>query len=498
MLSVVPTAWHNGGVGEYRLDLLGWFQFERLCQTLLTIPYGLAVETWGGSRDLGRDAYTEGSLRFPDPMVDTDGPFLFQAKFVEDAAMLGRRAITRLKGALAQEAKKLIDLQKDPALEWDPPRHYVLMTNVYIGAARRAEVVSVIKKGLPNTVRVHLLHEPEIEAMINGAPGVRLSFPQILSLRDLSGLLEDVVNRDLANRTQALLADAQELAAVFVPTRAHYRAVDTVSRYHFVVLTGPPEMGKTAIAKMLALAQATEGWDVVNCRGPSDFDRAFKQDQPEIYVADDAFGSTEYRPQVAEEWAVALPEILQRVDGRHWLVWTSRSAPLKKGLQSLQLQDGAERFPDPGKVLVDASDLTVTEKAMMLYRHAKAHRLSEEARAMVRAQAEAIVMHPHFTPLRVRRFVRLRLDALAADPYDLDAVEDAIEEELAEPTDSMDKSFAALGQVSKDFLVSCLDVRGELTLSAISDAYHRLRHGEEELAPGVVAHQLEEHFLRRL
>jgi len=464
----------------------------------LTLPYGLAIETWGGSRDLGRDAYTEGALRFPDPMVETAGPFLFQAKFVDDAAMLGKRAVTRLKSALAEEAKKLRNLQSDPNREWIPPRHYALMTNVHIGPTRRDELISVIKKGLPDTVRVHLLHEPQLEVMINGAPGVRLSFPQILGLRDLSKLLENVVNRDVANRTQALLTDAQELAAVFVPTRAHYRAVDTVSRHHFVVLTGPPEMGKTAIAKMLALAQATEGWDVVNCRGPVDFDRAFKQEESQIFVADDAFGSTEYRPQVAEEWAVALPEILQRVDGSHWLVWTSRSAPLKEGLQSLHLQDRAERFPEPGKVLVDASELTVTEKAMMLYRHAKAHQLSDEARAMVRAQAEAIVMHPHFTPLRVRRFVRQRLDKLAADPYDRDAVERAIEEELAEPTDSMDKSFAALEQVSKDLLVSCLDVRGELTLSAISDAYHRLRHGEEELAPGIVARRLEEHFLRRL
>ena len=60
-------------MGEYRLDLLGWFQFERLCQTLLTVPYGLAIEAWGGSHGLGRDAYTEDSLRLPDPKVDESG-----------------------------------------------------------------------------------------------------------------------------------------------------------------------------------------------------------------------------------------------------------------------------------------------------------------------------------------------------------------------------------------------------------------------------------------
>lgn len=489
-------------MGEYRLDLLGWFQFERLCQTLLTVPYGLAIEVWGGSRDLARDAYTEESLRFPKPDEDQEGPFLFQVKFVEDAAQLGDRAVTRLKAALREEASKITRLmERDDG--WAQPRHYVVMTNCKVGAGKRAAVTKIIGDALPKT-QVHLLHEPDLEVMINAAPGVRLSFPQILSLRDLKSLLEDVVTRDLANRADALLSDAQEFSAVFVPTRAYHQAVERLREHAFVVLTGPPEMGKTSIAKMIALAQAatpvddTTGWEVVNCRGPGDFDRAFERGRAQVYVADDAFGSTEYRPQVAEEWAQALPDVLQRVDKRHWLIWTSRSEPLRTALECLHLQGRAEGFPEPAKVLVNAGALTVAEKAMMLYRHARAAGLSDAARGVVRANAERIVLHPHFTPLRIRRFVRNRLEELVTEGAQPDEIALAVEEELRESTDSMDKSFGALDQPSKDLLISLLDVPGELTIESIAVAYGRLHRGQEELEIEVVAQRLEEHFLRAL
>ena len=34
---------------QYRLDDLGWFQFEWLCQALLKAMYGAPLEAWGGA-----------------------------------------------------------------------------------------------------------------------------------------------------------------------------------------------------------------------------------------------------------------------------------------------------------------------------------------------------------------------------------------------------------------------------------------------------------------
>lgn len=74
---------------RYDLNKLGWFQFEKLTQASLKIDLGLAVEAWGESTDLGRDAYTQGALQFPDKAKLCDGPFVFQAKFVAGANAAG-------------------------------------------------------------------------------------------------------------------------------------------------------------------------------------------------------------------------------------------------------------------------------------------------------------------------------------------------------------------------------------------------------------------------
>jgi hypothetical protein len=69
---------------RYRLDDLGWLQFEQLCQSLMKARLGLGIESWGGPTDLGRDAYYAGNVQLTQG-IETRGPFVFQAKFVQGA-----------------------------------------------------------------------------------------------------------------------------------------------------------------------------------------------------------------------------------------------------------------------------------------------------------------------------------------------------------------------------------------------------------------------------
>jgi hypothetical protein len=86
---------------EYRLDDLHWTDFEQLCQALLKARLGIGVEAWGGSGDWGNDAYCQASLCYPGSEVQ-EGPFQFQAKFVQGAnaagANQGRRWLRQSNG----------------------------------------------------------------------------------------------------------------------------------------------------------------------------------------------------------------------------------------------------------------------------------------------------------------------------------------------------------------------------------------------------------------
>jgi hypothetical protein len=323
--------------------------------------------------------------------------------------------------------------------------------------------------------------ETELLDAIRRLPELRLKLPSVLSL--------DAAPPDPAAlwRSSVDIDAVRELAKVFVPTPAWQRAVAVLQEHHFLVLTGPPEMGKTAIARMLGLALLSQGWEVHECTRPEQVWERLAPETPQLFIADDAFGSTEYRPDAAERWARDLDRILHATDETHWLVWTSRPAPLREGLRRLHRERGAERFPQPGAVQVDASALGPEEKTLILFRHARAANLRREQRDHLLLVGRDIVEHEHFTPERIRRFV-----ARGASP-------DSIERELREPTEGMAESFAALEFEHRELLYALLDSPpGPVSERELADALRQHARDGLPKAPVDLVDRLADHFLRVL
>jgi hypothetical protein len=342
----------------------------------------------------------------------------------------------------------------------------------------------------PTGPRVEVIGPEAIEALLAKHARVPRLVPSLYGVRNLDGL---------ASSSSWDLAAASELASVFVPTRAYRAALVVLERHNFAVLSGPPEMGKTAIARVLGLALQVEGWEVHECIRPEQIWQAFDRDARQLFIADDAFGSTEYRPDAAERWSVDLPRILQAMDAQHKLVWTSRPAPLRAGLARIHREHGVERFPQPAEVSVDATDLDLEEKATILLRHAQAAPLEGRAVRIVRGHGSTIVDHPHFTPERIRRFVRTRLPQLAAGDESLRDLRPAIELEIAEPTEAMAASFAALGPEHRALLVALVDSPpGAVRERDLATAMRRHAPGGLPAPVNELIDRLRDHFVRVL
>jgi hypothetical protein len=459
-------------VDNYRLDDLGWYQFERLCQALLRAKYGANLEAWGGSRDFGRDAYSSGQLRYPDPKHLSDGPFVFQVKFIANANLPGAKLHSLIFSAVTSENKRISDRLASGL--WENPRHYTLLTNAPLSATLRADLTKLIKQVLPNA-EIKLHGATDIAALLDDSPGIRISYPQILGLRDLSNLLAATVSADVVSRSTISLNMASQLSQIFVATEAYNKALKILDSYGFVVLTGPPEMGKTATAWMIAIARFTNNWEVYDSRSPAEVFRAYKVDRNQVFVADDAFGSTEYRPEIASEWAAQLDRLIAMCGQKHWLIWTSRPGPLKKGLERLHFQGVSTSFPDPMRIQVDASKLSVAEKSQILYRHAKSADLSSEAIDLIRNNAIAIVQSRHFTPLRIKRLISEQLpQVMSADPSQRrDELKKAVHEGLQQPSSAMRTSFAVLPEGTRALLIAMLNGSNRPLRLYELDAYRR-------------------------
>jgi hypothetical protein len=460
----------------YALDQLGWLGFERLAELVLEAETGLSELAWRGSADTRRVADVGVDVALVGCGRRLVGPVTVAVVWVRDDF----DATVRLFEFAACLTEIL--LERDGRL--------LVLTNLDETQARRA---------LPSAIRTDpnqalILGAECIGASLDRHPSIRAAMPSVLGLRELSGLIDD----EVASRSSLDVLAAQELARVFWSTRAHGRALQVLGAHRFVVLTGPPEMGKTAVAQMLALALMTDGWEAHECTDPEQVWRHFDPQRRQVFVADDAFGSTEYRPDAAERWAAGLGRLLTMLDAEHWLIWTSRPAPLKAGLRRIQRERGTERFPAPGEVLVDAGELDLAEKTLILFRHAKAQGLSDQPRELVRSMGVKIVEHPHFTPERIRRFVTGRLGGLGGSAsHDPGELLRAIRRELASPTEAMRASFHALELEHRDLLIALLDApAGLIDERELAGTVRRHRVGGLSRPPAELIDRLTDHFLR--
>lgn len=442
---------------EGRLDELGWSMFEDYVVALLKAEFGAGVEAWGRHGDFGRDCYCPSPLRFPGTEL-VEGPFVFQAKFVAGANATGAKFLPALRKAISAEAAR-IDARCE-AGEWDKPGAYVLVTNCPVQAVQRAQLEQILRAVGPD-VNIHILTGRDCQAIARRHSDVRRAFPQIMGLGDLQALIADSVNAEQIARSRAALASAAELANVFVPTAAYDRAWKVLAEHHFVVLEGPPEMGKTAISYMIGAAKAFEEWDVYECRDPDDFFKVHKPERSQYFIVDDAFGRTEYDPSLGKLWERDFGKIIRRLDGRHWVCWTSRRHILERAMRTLDLAPDARKLPGVASVVVDAGRLTVREKVLILYRHAKQDGTSLEAKSLVRRFGRRVVRSVHFTPERIRRFVIEAVPSLCQQLKDGMLTKEKIVEEIdaaiANPTEAMRKSFRALSAAQKSVLYALTD-----------------------------------------
>jgi hypothetical protein len=382
---------------------------------------------------------------------------------------------------------------------WRELAHYVLLTSAPLSARLRTAVTKTLRPALPKA-KIHTLGGTDICDMFDHHPPLRRSFPQLLGLRDLEEILRGVVNKENVERSAKAVELATEVSSLFVPTGAYRRAWEVLHKHHFVVLEGPPEMGKTAIAWTFALVQVADGWEAVLCDEPEQFFQGYRPDNSQIFVADDAFGRTEYDPSRGGKWERRLDQVLRATNRKHWLVWTSRKHILERALRSMDLTGAAEHFPKPAAVLVDASKLDLREKALMLYRHARAAQLAPTLKGILRFCARRVVADFHFTPERIRRFVREALpslDGLTPErPDDQQTLMKRVGEAIRNPTDRMRKSFKALPPSHKWLLVSLLEAGRWSEKDTLFRLYRE--HGPQEIqtAPEDVLDELRESFLK--
>src|SRR5580704_9420437 len=118
---------------KYRISNIGWYNFELLVQTLLKVLIGPGVTSFGGSKDLGRDAAFTGDAAFPTASCRWTGEWVFQVKYVDFEERGVDTARSSLNTTLRKELPRV--LSRHSVIN-----NYVLLTDVPLTSQSRSEL----------------------------------------------------------------------------------------------------------------------------------------------------------------------------------------------------------------------------------------------------------------------------------------------------------------------------------------------------------------------
>ncbi|MEO8146338.1 MAG: restriction endonuclease [Bacteroidia bacterium] len=446
----------------YNLDSLGWYNFERLTGALMREILGAGVEAFGGSKDNGRDCIFRGKAPYPSLSEEWEGDWIIQVKYSNSSQVGALNSEKAIQSAFLAE---IVSIQKRRRLSF---HNYLFVTNVPISGDGRDKLEKLFLSKHPSA-KFRIIDGKDVCDLLVTNQSIRQSFPQLLGLADLSKIL----NRDIYEKAEAFLELAKQETAAFVRHSHYESALEVLTKKNFVVLDGPPEVGKTTIAYAIALRYAASGHHVIDISGSSDaFFKAYDINQPALFIADDAVGSITFESDLGEMWARDLAKMIIKLGSKHKLVWTTRRYILEDALARTKLNEVVSSFPKDNDVLISVDQYTYMERAEMLYNHTKIRVLSETARLAIKKSAWGVIGSNDFTPLRIKQFLDDVLPDCEQNGMSVENISQQFIEYCKNPNARWSKAFDNLSDTERILLISLIDCGGNATNEDLKNSFN--------------------------
>ncbi|GAB1822542.1 hypothetical protein HerbRD11066_57060 [Herbidospora sp. RD11066] len=248
-----------------------------------------------------------------------------------------------------------------------------------------------------------------------------------------TGVLEALINRRMLTRSASFIEDARRAAQIYVPNRSYDRAIEILNQRHVCIVCGIPGIGKTTLARVLALAHAAQGYEVYEISEDiEEVNAVWNEGTRQFFYYDDFLGQTAFGDKLNKNEDARMASILQRVarSSSKRIILTTREYILE---QAKHRYEKISRYNfNLDSYTIDArSDYTFEVKARVLYNqiyHSELPQADKELFVSARAYMP-IVAHRNFNP----RLLEDALQICAAEREQTDSTPLRLLKTLDEP-----------------------------------------------------------------
>ena len=356
---------------KYDFKTLSPADFEDLARDLLSAELGIRLEGFGPGPDGGIDGRHCGK----------GGSLILQAKHKASSTF------SSLKSVMKKERKAIDHLK---------PERYVLATSQSLTPLQKSKLAEIIGSALKSTGDI--LGCTELNAMLAKHPSVEET--HIKLWLSSTTVLKRLLRSAAFAYTSASRTEMIDKLRVFVPNPSFSEARKILEKHHVLIISGPPGVGKTTLAQMLAYAYVGEEWEFTALKDLDDDFSEIEDAKKQMFFFDDFLGkiSLDRKALAAKDTILAhFIHRIQRSKNARFILTTR--AYIFEEARSVSESIGDRRL-DISKYVLDVGVYTRRVRARILYNHIVASSLSADyVRAfLVDGVLPKIVDHPHYNP----------------------------------------------------------------------------------------------------
>lgn len=405
-----------------RLKNLSAVDFEDLCRDIAQVETGMRFSAFGPGPDDGIDGrHAKGGKKT-----------ILQCKHY-----IGSN-FSQLTTAIRREVEKLPKLMPD---------RYFLFTSQPLTPHRSDELAAILGEYLKESGDIW--GQEDIEAALRTHPAIEKAHLKLWL--SSSAVLERILRSGLAAYTQATKQEILDELRVYVRNESFDEASKKLEEQRVLVVSGPPGVGKTTLAKMISYYYLNEGWQFCAIKSLDEGFAQIDDNTPTIFFFDDFLGRIQLDRQSLLQRESALATFVRRVGASRnaRFVLTTRAHIFEEARQISDYIDD-KRF-QLAKYLLDVGAYTRKIKSYILFNHLAASSLTQDHFvALLQGDwLKKIIDHKNYNPRVIASASSDSLDDVHPDQYPA-----YIYSALQNPELIWSKPFRSLDTKSRNLLIS--------------------------------------------